>query len=343
MTFYSIQNDINTVIESLSVEGIEFQDQTILVTGGAGFLGSWICDVLVGLKGRVICLDNFSSGRNENIEHLLDLDNFGFIEQDISKPVFFDKKIDIVLHLASRASPLEFSRFPIQILKANTLGTWISLGIAKEHEARFLLASTSEVYGDPDSKFIPTPETYFGNVNPNGARSCYDEAKRVAEAFTTAYKLQHGLDTRIIRIHNTYGPLMRAGDIYGRVVTRFIDQGLRGIPLTVFGEGDQTRAFNYVSDMVKGILKVSHLPDLPGEVFNLGSSMEMKIIDLAKTILKLTGSKSQIKYYPLPPDDLKRRCPETFKAERMLKWKVETNLTEGLNKTILWSKDQNEN
>jgi len=333
---YSIQEDIKAIVDSLSNEGIVFEDQTILVTGGAGFLGSWICDVLVGLGGRVLCLDNLSSGRKDNIEHLLDSDKYRYIDHDISKPIFFDEDIDFILHFASRASPLEFTKFPIQILKANTLGTWISLGIAKKHNARFVLASTSEVYGDPDPKYIPTPETYFGNVNPNGVRSCYDESKRVAEAFTAAYRLQHGLDTRIARIHNTYGPRMRAGDVYGRVVTRFIDQALRGNSLTVFGDGRQTRSFTYITDMVGGILKLVHRPDFSGEVINLGSRKEMEIIELAKKVLELTSTKSKIEYRPLPPDDPKRRCPDTSKAEQFLKWKTETNLKEGLIKTISW-------
>lgn len=333
---YSIQDDIKAIVDSLSNEGVVFEDQTILVTGGAGFLGSWICDVLVGLGGKVLCLDNLSSGRNENIEHLLDSDKFRYIDHDISNPIFFDEDIDIVMHFASRASPLEFTKFPIQILKANTLGTWVSLGIAKEHNARFVLASTSEVYGDPDPKFIPTPETYYGNVNPVGVRSCYDESKRVAEAFVTAYRVQHGLDARIVRIHNTYGPRMRAGDVYGRVVTRFIDQALRGVPLTVFGDGRQTRSFTYVTDMVRGIMKLAHFPDLSGDVFNLGSGKEREIIELAKTIIELTGSDSMMAFHPLPPDDPRRRCPETCKAERLLKWKTSTSLKEGLDYTISW-------
>lgn len=336
---YSIQDDIDATVASLSDEGVVFEDKTILVTGGAGFLGSWLCDVLLGLGGRVLCLDNLSSGRRKNIEHLLSSSDFKFIEHDISQPIFFDERIDILLHFASRASPLEFTKFPIQILKANTLGTWISLGIAKEHKARFVLASTSEVYGDPDPKYIPTPETYFGNVNPIGVRSCYDEAKRVAEAFTIAYRIQHGLDTRIVRIHNTYGPRMRTGDVYGRVVTRFIDQAIRGVNLTVFGSGNQTRSFSYVSDMVMGILKVAYLSEIPGEVFNLGSRQEMQIIKLAKSIIELAGSNSDIKYYPLPPDDPKRRCPDTLKAENILKWRTTTSLNVGLLNTMNWLKN----
>jgi len=335
-----VEEDIGFLVKRLNEEGIRFEDQTILVTGGAGFLGSWICDVLVRLGSRVICLDNFSSGRRDNVEHLGSLESFRLVEHDISQPIFFDEPIDLILHLASRASPLEFSRFPIQILKANTLGTWVALGIAKKHEARLVYASSSEVYGDPDPRHIPTPETYYGNVNPVGVRSCYDEAKRAAEAFVMAYNIQHGVDVRIVRIHNTYGPRMRAGDVYGRVVTRFIDQALRGVPLTVFGDGRQTRSFTYVTDMVRGILKASYFSDLSGEVFNLGSGKEMEIIGLAKTVLELTVSDSEIEFHPLPPDDPKRRCPDTSKAERLLKWKAETTLREGLNKTISWLKEQ---
>ena len=335
-----IEEDIKFLVKRLNVESVRFEDKTVLVTGGAGFLGSWICDVLVRRGSMVICLDNFSSGKRENVEYLESLENFRLVKHDISQSIFFDEDIDLVLHLASRASPLEFSRFPIQILKANTLGTWVALGIAKKHRARLIYASSSEVYGDPDPRYIPTPESYYGNVNPVGVRSCYDEAKRAAEAFVMAYKVQHGVDVRIVRIHNTYGPRMRADDVYGRVVTRFIDQALRGVPLTVFGDGRQTRSFTYVTDMVLGILKATYFPDLSGEVFNLGSGEEMEIIGLAETVLELTGSDSEIEFHPLPPDDPKRRCPDTSKAERLLKWKAETSLKEGLNKTISWLKEQ---
>ena len=335
-----VEEDVGFLVKRLNIEGVQFENKTVLVTGGAGFLGSWICDML-GMQGSMlICLDNFSSGRRENIEHLEGLGNFKLVKHDISQPIFFDEKIDVILHLASRASPLEFSRFPIQILKANTLGTWVALGIAKKHEARLVYASSSEVYGDPDPEYIPTPETYYGNVNPVGVRSCYDEAKRVAEAFVTAYRVQHGVDARIVRIYNTYGPRMRTGDVYGRVVMRFIDQALRGVPLTVFGDGLQTRSFTYVSDMVMGILEVAYLSDLSGEVFNLGSKKEMQIIELAKMVIELTDSDSEIEFHSLPPDDPKRRCPDTSKAEQLLKWKTETSLKEGLHKTISWLKKE---
>ena len=331
-----VNEDIKFLVNRLNEEGIRFEEQTILVTGGAGFLGSWICDVLVKQGSNVICLDNFSSGRRENVEHLESLENFRVVKHDVSNPIFFNNHIDLILHLASRASPMEFSRFPVQILKSNTLGTWVALGIAKKHKARLVYASSSEVYGDPDVKHIPTPESYYGNVNPVGVRSCYDEGKRAAEAFVMAYYFKHGVDTRIARIHNTFGPRMRTGDVYGRIVTRFIDQALRGVPLTVFGDGRQTRSFTYVTDMVRGILMVAYFPDLFGEVFNLGSGKEIEIIEFAKIILKLTNSDSKIEFYPLPPDDPKRRFPDISKIERSLKWKANTCLIKGLNKTISW-------
>jgi UDP-glucuronate decarboxylase len=331
-----VEEDVDSLVRSLNEQGISFEGQSVLVTGGAGFLGSWICDVLVKQGTRVICVDNFSSGRRENIRHLMELENFKLVEQDISQPIFFDEKIDVVTHLASRASPFEFARSPIQILKANTLGTWVTLGIAKEHKARLVYASSSEVYGDPDPKHVPTSETYTGNVNPVGPRSCYDEAKRVGEAFITAYRIQHKLDNRILRIFNTYGPRMRPGDLYGRVVPRFIDQALRGRSLTVFGNGTQTRSFTYVIDMVEGILRATYLPGASGEVINVGSGVETRIIDLANIILKLTGSKSRIEFHPLPVDDPRRRCPDMSKAEKILGWMPKISLDQGLERTITW-------
>lgn len=328
-----VEEDVDSLVRSLNEQGISFEGQSVLVTGGAGFLGSWICDVLVKQGTQVICVDNFSSGRKENIQHLVGLENFKLVEHDVSQPIFLNENIDVVMHLASRASPLEFSRFPIQILKANTLGTWVALGIAKEHKAKLVYASSSEIYGDPDPKHVPTPETYTGNVNPVGFRSCYDEAKRVGEAFIAAYRIQHGLDTRILRIFNTYGPRMRPGDLYGRVVPRFNDQAVSGRSLTVFGDGTQTRSFTYVTDMVEGILRATCLAEASGEVINLGSDEETRIIDLAKTVLKLTGSKSGIEFHPLPVDDPRRRCPDIGKAEKLLEWKPKTSLQRGLTKT----------
>ena len=248
---------------------MSFEDQTVLVTGGAGFLGSWMCEVLIAQNAKVICLDNLASGREQNIEHLKENENFSFLRHDISQPVILDTKVDFILHMASRASPLEFEQFPIQIMKANTLGTWIALGIAKKNKARLLFTSTSEIYGE--SQIIPTPETYHGNVNTLGIRGCYDEAKRAGEATCMAYMRQHGVDVRIVRIFNTYGPRMRADGYYGRVVPRFIMQALRNEPITIFGDGSQTRSFCYVTDQIEGLLRFIAKDGLKGEVINIGN------------------------------------------------------------------------
>ncbi|MFQ6050754.1 MAG: UDP-glucuronic acid decarboxylase family protein [Candidatus Hydrothermarchaeota archaeon] len=330
---------VSSILEKLRKRNLSFEDKSVLVTGGAGFLGSWICDVLVSQNANVTCIDNFSSGRLDNVNHLIG-ENFKIIKHDISQPIFFNEKFDLVMHLASRASPLEFSRYPIQILKANTLGTWITLGIAKKYNSRFIYASTSEVYGDPDPRFIPTPESYYGNVNSLGSRGCYDEAKRCGESFVIAYHREHGLDVRIARIFNTYGPKMRAGDVYGRVVPRFIEQALSEKPITVFGDGNQTRSFLYVTDQILGFLYLSLLDGLEGEVINIGNNKETRIIELAEMIKKLTESKSEITFYPKQEDDPKRRCPDISKARRLLDWKPQVSLEEGLKKTIEWFKHE---
>ena len=314
------------------------EGKNILVTGGAGFLGSWICDVLVESKANVICLDNFSSGLKENISHLLGRKNFKFVQHDITQPIFFNEEIDIVMHLASRASPFEFEKYPIQILKANTLGIWVALGIAKKHEAKFLYTSTSEIYGD--AKEIPTTEEYRGNVNPIGPRSCYDEAKRCGESYVIAYRMQHGLDTRIARIFNTYGPRMRAEGIYGRVVPRFVEQALSNKPITVFGDGTQTRSFCYVTDQVEGLLKLAFSKRAEGEVVNIGSDREITILELAKLIKELTKTSSEIEFHPLPKDDPMRRKPDISKAKKLLGWKPKVELEEGLRMMIEWFKEE---
>ncbi|MHC1609990.1 MAG: UDP-glucuronic acid decarboxylase family protein [Candidatus Methanospirareceae archaeon] len=314
------------------------EGKNILVTGGAGFLGSWICDVLVESKANVICLDNFSSGLKENISHLLGRKNFKFVQHDITQPIFFNEEIDIVMHLASRASPFEFEKYPIQILKANTLGIWVALGIAKKHEAEFLYTSTSEIYGD--AKEIPTTEEYRGNVNPIGPRSCYDEAKRCGESYVIAYRMQHGLDTRIARIFNTYGPRMRAEGIYGRVVPRFVEQALSNKQITVFGDGTQTRSFCYVTDQVEGLLKLAFSERAEGEVVNIGSEGEITILELAKLIKELTKSSSEIEFHPLPKDDPVRRKPDIRKAKKLLGWKPKVKLEEGLRMMIEWFKEK---
>jgi len=331
-----VKEDVDSLAKCLSGQGIDFGDRSVLVTGGAGFLGSYICDVLVKQGAQVTCIDNLSSGRVKNIQHLKGLDTFELIEHDISQPTFLSKQIDVVMHLASRASPFEFARFPIQIMKANTLGTWVALGIAKEHNARLVYTSSSEIYGDPDPENIPTPETYPGNVNPVGPRSCYDEAKRAGEAFINAYRIQHRLDTRILRVFNAFGPRIRPGDVYGRVIPRFIEQALGGRPLTVFGDGTQTRSFTYVSDMVEGVLKAAWVAEASGEVVNLGSGVETRIIDLARMISELTGSGSEIEFHPLPVDDPRRRCPDVGKARKLLGWGPKTGLKQGLVRTVSW-------
>lgn len=325
-----IREDVRLVCSKL--KDFSFEDRTVLVTGGAGFLGSWMCNVLLEKNARVICLDNLASGREQNIENLKENENFSFLLHDISQPVILDKKIDYVLHMASRASPLEFERFPIQIMKANTLGTWIALGIAKKNKARLLFTSTSEIYGE--SQVIPTPETYNGNVNTLGIRGCYDEAKRAGEATCMAYMRQHGVDVRIVRIFNTYGPRMRADGYYGRVVPRFIRQALHNEPVTIFGDGSQTRSFCYVTDQIEGLLRFLAKDGLKGEVINIGTPIELSIADLAGLIKKITGSTSGLEYLPLPQDDPHRRCPVITKAQRLLGWSSKVDLETGLKKTI---------
>ncbi|NOZ82637.1 MAG: SDR family oxidoreductase [Euryarchaeota archaeon] len=308
----------------------------VLVTGGAGFLGSWICEYLLSDGASVTCVDNFASGLKSNVSHLMQNENFRLVEHDISKPLELSQRFDLVMHLASRASPFEFEKYPIEILMANTMGTVHALEIARRSEARLLYASTSEVYGDPAPEFVPTPESYNGNVSTTGPRSCYDEAKRAGEAFVMAYRRQYGMDTRIVRIFNTYGPRMRSDDIYGRVVPRFIEQALTGKPITVFGTGEQTRSFTYVTDEVDGILRLAYVDEAEGEVVNIGNNRETRIIELAELIKRLTGSESEITFHPLPKDDPKRRAPDISKARRLLNWKPEVSLEEGLRRTIAW-------
>ncbi|MGV9199458.1 MAG: UDP-glucuronic acid decarboxylase family protein [Promethearchaeia archaeon] len=349
---YDTSEDINEIIHRLEEDNIDLRKKTILVTGGAGFLGSWVCEVLVEIDAYCICLDNLSSGRYENIEHLMDRDNFRFINHDISKPIYFGlsnhprgvcvggiKQIDIVMHMASRASPFEFRQYPIPILKSNTLGTMNALGIAKAHNAIFFYTSTSEVYGNPPKEAVPTPEDYFGHVNPVGPRSCYDESKRAGEAFVKAYELQHHIRTKIVRIFNTSGPRIRYGPEFGRVIPNFIHQALNNEDITVFGDGSQTRSFTYVVDEVEGFLKMVDKERAIGEVINLGNDNEITILELAETIKDLTNSGSEIVFKPLPIDDPVRRCPVLKKAKRILNWEPTTNLKEGLKKTIAWFKD----
>jgi UDP-glucuronate decarboxylase len=326
--------EVEGIIANLGDVTEKVDGKTVLVTGGSGFLGSWLCDVLVELSATVICLDNLASGLKSNVSGLLGKENFKFIRHDITRPIFFEEDIDAVLHLASRASPFEFQRFPIQILKANTLGIWVALGIAKRHNARLLYTSTSEIYGNATE--IPTSEEYTGNVNPIGTRSCYDEAKRCGESFVTAYRLEHGMDARIARLFNTYGPKMRADDVYGRVVPRFVEQALRDAPITVFGDGSQTRSFCYVSDQIEALLRFAFSEGLDGKTLNIGNDEEITIVTLAEIIKKLTSSKSEIKFEALPKDDPLRRRPDINKARHLLNWKPRVSLEQGLERTIQW-------
>lgn len=304
----------------------------ILLTGGAGFLGSNLCDLLIREGHAVVCMDNLITGKKDNIEHLLDNDNFEFIEHDVTEFIDVKGEIDYVLHFASPASPVDYLKYPIKTLKVGSLGTHNTLGVAKKHKAKFLIASTSEVYGDP--LVNPQPETYWGNVNPIGPRGVYDEAKRFAEAITLAYHRSHGIDTKIVRIFNTYGPRMRDHD--GRAIPNFIDQAIKGEPVTVYGDGLQTRSFCYVSDLIAGIYKLMQ-SDL-NEPVNIGNPNEMTLLDLAKKIIQLTGSDSDIEYKPLPVNDPKVRRPDIAKAQRELAWKPKIELREGLTSTIGWFK-----
>lgn len=300
----------------------------ILVTGGAGFLGSHLCRRLLKENHRVICPDNLITGSLSNIKDISKNKNFKFIKQDISKPIKIKDKLNWVMHFASPASPKDYLKYPIETLKVGTLGTLNCLGIAKTHKAKFFLASTSEVYGDP--KISPQPEEYWGNVNSIGPRSCYDEAKRAAEAFTFAYYRQHKIPIHVIRIFNTYGPNMRPED--GRVVSNFIVQALRGKPLDIYGKGNQTRSFCYVDDLIEGIVRYMKI-NYPGPI-NLGSHFEFTVLELAKKIISITNSKSKIKFSVLPQDDPKQRRPDIKKANKLLGWQPKVTLEEGLLKTI---------
>jgi dTDP-glucose 4,6-dehydratase len=302
--------------------------QTAVVTGGAGFLGSHLCDRLLLEGFKVICVDNLLTGNMENISHLFGDENFSFIKHDVTNYIYVSGKVDYILHFASPASPIDYLKLPIQTLKVGSLGTHKALGLAKEKKARFLLASTSEVYGDPE--IHPQQEDYWGNVNPIGPRGVYDEAKRFAEAITMAYHRYHGLETRIVRIFNTYGPRMRLDD--GRALPTFVGQALRGEDITVYGDGSQTRSFCYVSDLVDGIYKLL-LSDEVNPV-NIGNPDEITIKEFAEEVIKQTDSKSKIVYKPLPEDDPKVRQPNIERAQKILKWNSKIQREEGLKITI---------
>jgi dTDP-glucose 4,6-dehydratase len=301
----------------------------VLVTGGAGFIGSHLCEFLLEKGGEVVCLDNLLTGSTDNIDHLRS-DRFTFIKHDVTNYIYVAGHLDHVLHFASPASPVDYQQLPIPTLKVGALGTHKALGLAKAKGARFLLASTSEVYGDP--LVHPQREDYWGNVNPVGPRGVYDEAKRFAEAMTMAYQRYHGLDTRIVRIFNCHGPRMRMND--GRAIPNFIRQALTGEPLTVYGDGSQTRSFMYISDLVEGIWRLMQSP--AHDPVNLGNPHEMTLLELAKRIVRLTGSVSPIVFQPLPQDDPRVRQPDIARARALLGWEPRVDVDEGLGKTIEW-------
>jgi dTDP-glucose 4,6-dehydratase len=300
---------------------------TCVVTGGAGFLGSHLCDRLLGKGHRVICIDNLDTGSLQNIQHIHDT-NFTFLNQDLTEPVFLEDEVDFVYHLASPASPIDYARLPLHTLKVGSYGTHHMLGLAKLKRARFLLASTSEVYGDP--QVHPQPENYWGHVNPIGPRGVYDEAKRYAEALTMAYHRQQGLDTCIARVFNTFGARMRPHD--GRAIPTFLRQALQDKPMTVFGDGSQTRSFCYVDDLIRGFVLLAeadvHLP------VNLGNPKEMSLIELAEIVIDVTGSRSEVVFEALPVDDPQVRQPDITRAKQLLGWEPEVELRDGLERTI---------
>ena len=308
--------------------------KVVVVTGGAGFIGSHLCERLIWENCKVICIDNFITGNAKNIKHLFVDNNFELINHNVTKYISIKGPVDYVLHFASPASPEDYLKFPIQTLKVGSLGTHNALGLCKEKKAKFILASTSEVYGDP--LVHPQPESYWGNVNPIGVRGCYDESKRFAEAITMAYRRVHNIDTRIVRIFNTYGPRMRIND--GRVVPNFIFQSINNKPLTIYGTGRQTRSFCYIDDLVEGIVRFMIVKS--SAPLNLGNPKEFTILQLARLIAKLTATKSKFIFSSLPQDDPRQRRPDISKAKKLLKWQPKVELEEGLKKTIEWFREK---
>lgn len=308
----------------------------VLITGAAGFIGSHLCDRFIKEGFYVIGLDSFLTGNPDNIAHLMGNERFKFIKYDVTNFIYIPDNIDAILHFACPASPIDYLNHPIHTMKVDSFGTINTLGLAKAKRARYIFASTSEVYGDP--QVHPQPETYWGNVNPIGPRSVYDEAKRFSEALIMAYYRKHKIDTRIVRIFNTYGPRMKMND--GRVVPNFITQALKNEPITVYGEGTQTRSFCYIDDLVEGIFRMVTMDKLNGEVINLGNPEEYKILDFAKIIKRLTHSKSPFIFKGLPQDDPKRRKPDITRVKTTLKWEPKISLNQGLKKTINWFEEK---
>jgi UDP-glucuronate decarboxylase len=326
-----IREDIERI--RYQVKGEFFAEKNVLVTGGAGFIGSWLCDVLVDLGAKVMVVDDFSTGRTKNIDHLMKNAKFRLMKSDVCR--FRGKeKFDVILHMAGHASPDEYQVHPIETLQTSAVGTKNMAELARKNDAILLFASTSEVYGD--AEVIPTPESYWGKVNPVGPRSCYDEGKRFAEALLVAYGMQYGLNVRVPRIFNSYGPRLREDGLYGRAMSRFISQALTDQPITVYGDGKQTRSFCYIADTVTALMLLTENSKAKGEVINLGNTHEVTIIDLAEKVRQITKCKSTIEFHPLPKDDPKRRCPDTSKIKKLVGWKPNVVFDEGLKRTVLW-------
>jgi len=333
-----ILEDIERIKGNLKKE--YFQGNKFLATGGAGFIGSWLCDLLISLDAEVICLDNLSTGINRNIDHLFDKPKFDFVNDDVCTFKTGDE-FDYILHMASHASPEEYQTHPIETLRASSVGSVNMAELARKRDATVLFASTSEIYGD--AEVVPTPETYWGKVNPIGPRSCYDEGKRFAEALFMAYHKEYGLDVKIARIFNTFGPRLREDGLYGRAMSRFITQALTNKPITIYGDGMQTRSFCYISDTIMGLILLTTSKKTDGEVVNVGNPQEVTILQLAKRIKELTKSRSHLTFHLLPKDDPKRRCPNTSKIEKLLGWKPKISLEQGLERTIKWFAKSNLN
>jgi len=320
------------------IKGIEkdsVKDRTVLITGGAGFIGSWLAEALIALDAKVTALDNLSTGSLKNVKHLINLSNFKFLKSDVSN-FKIEEEYDFIVHAASLPAPDMYIKRPVETMLSNSLGTLNVLEASRKHGSIVLYISTSEIYGDAEA--IPTPENYWGKVNPIGVRSCYDESKRFGEALCMAYFREYGLDVRIARLFNTYGPRLDPNASYARVISRFIIQALDGHPITVHGDGKQTRSFLYISDAVNALVRMMIKKGLKGEVVNIGSPDEITILELAELVKRLTNSKSPLEFQPPRPDDPRRRCPDISKARRLLEWKPKIPLEEGLKLTIEWFK-----
>jgi UDP-glucuronate decarboxylase len=330
MVDHSVTEDVYSVTRHF--DGSCFRGRSFLVTGGAGFLGSWVCECLIELGGKVTCLDNMSTGLHENVEHLLSNPDFVFLRRDVTEEL--PGVFDYVLHMASIASTGEYRQHPVDTLLSNSLGTRNALDVAKRSGGRLLFASTSELYGDAAT--VPTPETYYGNLDPNDSRSCYREGKRFGEILCEAYRHEYAVDTRIARIFNSYGPRLRGDGTYARVVSAFLTRALANDEMVVYGDGLQTRSFCYVSDTVRGILSLLVNRRAAGETVNIGNPQEMTILELARLVKRIVGSQSRIVHLVVPGNDIRRRCPDISKASELLGWKPEVTIEEGLRKTLIW-------